>query len=222
MAQTLQLYFQQIWPLAGSDADDGRVVGQMLIDLVESKPKDLAPAIREFAYRTAMLRDCSLRHIGVMLVTLLTAGAQDGPSDAPIVVLDPSLMTEQQAITLGSVIASSAHRSRVPTKALHRIVGLHAVLRAMKSAFVWFVPMLEVMVAHKAAEPRRSTLVKRLSSIVSVNQPSVTPIDVTSSADGADEESGFSSVVQRCSSLTMPWRPRPRFWHGLLQGFTVT
>jgi hypothetical protein len=63
----------------------------------------------------------------------------------------------------------------------------------MNSKYVWFAPMLETILAHKAAEPRRSTvLMKRLTSRIA----SVAPSDAASSADGAEEESGFSSVVR--------------------------
>jgi hypothetical protein len=62
----------------------------------------------------------------------------------------------------------------------------------MKSEYVWFAPMLETVVAHKTAEPRESLLMKRSSSRVT----SVAPSDAASSADAAEEESGFSSVVR--------------------------
>jgi hypothetical protein len=60
----------------------------------------------------------------------------------------------------------------------------------MKSEYTWFVPMLEVVMAHKAA--RGSAVTKRLRSIISP----VASSDVTLHADAADEESGFSSVVR--------------------------
>ena len=49
--------------------------------------------------------------------------------------------------------------------------------------------------AHKAAELRGSVVMNRLRSMRSSIAP-VAPIDVTSDADAADEESGFSSVVR--------------------------
>jgi hypothetical protein len=78
---TLQQYFQQILPLEKCDAEDGRVVGQLLVDLASEYPKDPARAIREFADRTAMLRDCGFAHIGEMLARLLSADVQGRPDD---------------------------------------------------------------------------------------------------------------------------------------------
>jgi hypothetical protein len=200
---TLQRYFQQIRPIAKCDAEDGRVVGHMLHDLVSSKPKDLPRAIREFVHRTAMLRECGLAHIGDMLARLLSADVQGKSYDrtsaipsAPVpttaVGLDPSSLTEEQAIAIGAAIALSVREADMPATGLKQVVKSHAVLRAMKSEYVWFAPLLETIMAHKAAEPRGSLLMKRLSS----GNTSVAPGDAASSADTAEEESGFSSVVR--------------------------
>ncbi len=203
MPTTLQRYFQQIRPIAKCDAEDGRVVGHMLHDLVSSKPKDLPRAIREFVHRTAMLRECGLAHIGDMLARLLSADVQGKSYDrtsaipsAPVpttaVGLDPSSLTEEQAIAIGAAIALSVREADMPATGLKQVVKSHAVLRAMKSEYVWFAPLLETIMAHKAAEPRGSLLMKRLSS----GNTSVAPGDAASSADTAEEESGFSSVVR--------------------------
>ena len=202
MPTTVQRYFQQIRPIARCDAEDGRVVGHMLHDLVSSKPKDLPRAVREFAHRTAMLRECGLAHIGDMLARLLSAdvrGKPDGTSaipSAPVpttaVGLDPSSLTEEQAVAIGAAIVSSVREADMPATGLKRAVKIHAVLRAMKSKYVWFAPMLETIMAHTAAEPRGSLLMKRWSSRVTF----MAPRDAASSADGAEEEGGFNSVVR--------------------------
>jgi hypothetical protein len=171
----------------------------MLHDLVSSKPKDLPRGIREFVHRTAMLRECGLAHIGDMLARLLGADVQgksavpSAPVPTTAVGLDPSSLTEEQAIAIGAAIALSVHEADMPATGLKRVVKSHAVLRAIKSEYVWFVPMLETIMAHKAAEPRGSLLIKRLSS----RSTSVASLsrDAASSADGAVEESSFSSVV---------------------------
>jgi hypothetical protein len=195
--QSTQRYFQQIRPLSACDAEDGRVVGRMLKDLVESKPKDLAHAIRTFANSTAMLRESGFRHIGVMLEYLLLADAPSGAvCDTALVALDRSSATEQQAIAIGGAVASIVRRSHVPATAVRKVVNSHAVLRAMNSDFVWFVPMLEVLVAQKvAAKSRRSTLMRRMSSLV--ERTSVALIGGQSDGSEDDAEGGFSSVV-RC------------------------
>ncbi len=231
---TLLEYFQQIRPLAKCDAEDGRVVGQLLVDLVSSNPKDLPHAIREFADRTAMLRDCGFAHIGDMLVRLLSADVQGGADDettvvpstpvtAAAVVLDPSSLTEKQASAIGSAIASSVRQARP----LKKVIKSHGVLDAMKLEYAWFVPMLEVLTAPKAAERRRSAVINRLRS-------SITPVassDEASDGDAADEESSFSSVVRLGSScpprpdvcvhwLVMPSGPRLALVHCRLPGKT--
>jgi hypothetical protein len=70
----------------------------------------------------------------------------------------------------------------------------------MQSEYAWFVPMLEVVMGHKAAERRESVVMYRLRLMRSSIAP-VAPIDVASDADAADEESGFSSVV--CSPFSL-------------------
>jgi hypothetical protein len=150
--QSMQRYFQQVRPLSACDAEDGRIVGRMLTDLVDRKrkPKDLAHAIRTFANNTAMLRESGFRHIGVMLVHLLMADAPGrAVNGAATAVLDPSSVTEQQAIAIGSAIASSVCQSHVPATALKRIVMSHPVLQAMTLGHAWFFPMLELLTAHR-------------------------------------------------------------------------
>jgi len=218
---THQHYFQQVLPLAKCDAGDGRVIGHMLVDLVSRNPKDLAHAIREFAYRTAMLRDSGFAHIGEMLARLLSTDVQGVPDDdttaipsSPVktaafvsilapsthgesehtrqqdAACDPASVTVKQAAAIGSMVARSLRSAQIPATALRKVVNKDAVLRTMKSSYVWFVPMLEVLTVHKAKQARRSTLGKRLSSIVAVEAPSS-----NAEADEADEESSFSSVV---------------------------
>ena len=172
----------------------------MLLELVQTKPKDPAHAIRTFVSRTAMLRECGFRHIGAMLTELLKADDQGGPdNEATIVVLSPSAVTEKQATAIGSAIGSSVRRSDVPAAALKQVVQSHAVLQAMKSGHVWFVPLLEVITAPTAAELRRSTWMKRVSSIVPAKVLSMGIVVPTVPIDArvADEEDVvFSSVVR--------------------------
>ncbi len=220
-----QRYFQQIRPLAKCDADDGRIVGRMLLDLVEDSPKDLSHAIRAFSYRTAMLRGCSLRHIGAMLVRLLSTVAQGTPDEeAAITALEPSAVTEKQAIAIGSAIASSVHQAHALAAGLSKVVKSHGVLQAMKSEHAWFMPMLEVVMAHKAAERRGSMVMNRLRS----NMSPVASSDVALHAGAGDEESGFSSVVRLGATwafdslcahrLVIALRPKACFSHCRLAG----
>ena len=210
---SLQQYFQHIKPLTACDAEDGRIAGQLLLEVVKRTSKDLAHAIRTFTHCTTMLRECGFRHIGAMLVHLLTADADDEvrpDKDVANVALTPSSVTEKQATAIGSVIAS-VRLSDVPAVALKQVVKSLAVLRAMKSCFVWFVPMLEVLAVPKIAQPRRSTLMERLTSIATARAP-VAPIDAVSDAGIADEGSGFSTVVRPSGHNThATMRTMPRY-----------
>jgi hypothetical protein len=200
---SLQRYFQQILPLAKCDAADGRVVGHMLVDLVSRNPKDLARAIREFADRTAMLRDCGFAHIGDMLAQLLSTDVRGRPDDDTMAIpstpvttaaVGPSrsALTDKQAIAIGSAIASSVHQAHTLAAGLKRVVQSHGALQAMKAEYAWFMPMLEVVAAHKAAHSRGSVVMNRLRSSIF----RVASSDVAWHADAADEESGFISVVR--------------------------
>jgi hypothetical protein len=171
------------------------------VDLVSSNPKALARAIREFADRTAMLRDCGFAHIGEMLTRLLSTDVQGGPDDDATAIpsasvmrgLDPSSLTQKQAIAIGYAIASSVQQACTLAAGLKTIIKSHGLLQAMKSKYAWFVPMLEVIMAHKAAQqPRGSTLMERVRSSIS----HVASSDAALHADAVDEESGFSSVVR--------------------------
>jgi hypothetical protein len=193
----------------------------MLVDLVSRNPKDLAHAIREFAYRTAMLRDSGFAHIGEMLARLLSTDVQGVPDDdttaipsSPVktaafvsilapsthgesehtrqqdAACDPASVTVEQAAAIGSMVSRRLRSTHMPATALRKVVNTHAVLRTMKSSYVWFVPMLEVLTVQKAKQTRRSTLGKRLRSIVAAEAPSLNV-----EANEADEESSFSSVV---------------------------
>jgi hypothetical protein len=154
------------------------------MELVDSNPKDLAQAIRTFAHRTTMLRECGFLRIAAMLERLLCTDTEHAAdSDAAVAALSPSSATEKQASAIGGAIASSVHRSHVPATAVRKVVNSHAVLRAMKSDFVWFVPMLEVLVAKKVAESGRSNVTTRLSSLI--KRTSVAPIGGLS--DGGED-----------------------------------
>jgi hypothetical protein len=175
----------------------------MLVNIMSSNPKDPARAIREFANCTAMLRDCGFAHVGDMLAELLSADGQGGHDNdataipsSPVATtalgLDPSSLTEKQAIVIGSAISSSLHQAHALAAGLNKAIKSHGVLQAMKSEYVWFVPMLEVVMAHKAAQPRGSMVMKGSRSSISP----VASRDAASRADTAEEESGFSSVVR--------------------------
>ncbi len=151
------------------------------MELMNSKPKDLAHAIRTFANRTAMLRECGFPHIGDLLVALLTivpTAAQKDPQEltspsshskhtASAADHDPACITVEQATAIGGMLAERGCSSHLPSTALHFAVESHAILREMNARHAWFVPMLEVFSAlPAAAKSRRSSLGRRLSARV--------------------------------------------------------
>jgi hypothetical protein len=213
---THQRYFQQVRPLSKCGAEDGRVVGRLLVDAAAAvgNATELGHTVRVFAHRTAMLRECGFRDIGTMLGRLLLTTADDEGSAADVetdvAVVNPSLVADQQdttpaaafdftkttsmtmvtekkAIAIGSAIVSSVRHAQTLAAGLKRVTKAHAALQAMKSQYAWFLPMLEVIMAPKAAEKRGSLFLRRLKSSIIPAAPS----DVV-----ADEESGFSSVVR--------------------------
>jgi hypothetical protein len=141
-----QAYFQQLLPLSECIAEDGKLVAQMLMDVVESNPKHPARAIRTFVNRTAMLRECGLRHFGDLLVALLvTSDGQGAPEHGPVVLRDspslvlnndPALLTEEQATIIGSTFAAQLRSSHTPAATLLKVVKLNPVLSLLKSKLV--------------------------------------------------------------------------------------
>jgi hypothetical protein len=205
------LYFQQLLPLSECEAKDGRTVGHLLMDLVEGKPDDLAHATRTFANCMAMLRDCGfpMGEFLVALILFITARGQSPPeniaaeSPSQSVLRNATSVTKEQAAAIGRKLASAMCQPLAATvAAVHKIADLHSALRTMISRFLWFLPMLEVLQV-RTAQRRRSTVARRLSSIVT---PARGPeaieataegslIHVAPNAKGANDNS-FDSVVR--------------------------
>jgi hypothetical protein len=162
------LYFQQLRPLSKCVAGDGRVVGHLLIDLIESKPTDQTHAVRTFSNRMAMLRECGFR-IGAFLVALLSpehASVTPPKSNVLGGPQDPAAVSEEQATVLGRTLAAAIPPSAAYCAAdVLKAVNLHLVLRKMTSKYAWLVPLLEVLLVH-ATDRSRSTVSRRLSSVV--------------------------------------------------------
>jgi hypothetical protein len=206
--RTLQLYFQQLRPLSECSADDGQVVGHMLMDLMEGKPKDARLAILKFVNHTAMLRECSYPHIGEMLVALLMFTPQSDSKPSPAVVAQTTaLATEEEASRIGSALASIIHSSRTAAEAVQTALRLHAVLRTTTSAHIWFVPMVEAMAERMsagAARPlaaahfvHRRSWVHRPSASVQPGKALEPPLGSADNVDIGDGQSSFNSVVCR-------------------------
>jgi hypothetical protein len=152
-------------------------VGHLLMDLIERKPKDLAHAIGTFANRMSMLRECGFpmaEFLVALIIAAEIARTQSPPehvaaeSPARSVMPDPSSLTKEQAAAIGSRLVSMCH-SPVTAFALREAVDSHSVLSTMKTRYIWFVPMLEVVLVQAAEHgPLASArqLSTRLSSSV--------------------------------------------------------
>ena len=216
--KTYVLYFQQLLPLSECEAKDGRLVGLLLMDLVESKPDGLAHAIRTFANRMAMLRECGFP-MGDFLVALIVASAHSpsdsfaAESESRSVMPSPASVTTEQAAAIGRKLASAMCQPPATAAAVREAVDLHSSLRTMISRYVWFLPMLEVLLVH-TAERRRSTITQRFTSIVAPTRgreateatADESRILVAPNAEGA-VNGGFYSVVRPVSH---PLISRPR------------
>jgi hypothetical protein len=198
-----QAYFQQLLPLSECIPEDGKLVAQMLMDVVESNPKHPARAIRTFVNRTAMLRECGLRHFGDLLVALLvTSDGQGAPEHGPVVLRDspslvlnndPALLTEEQATIIGSTFAAQLRSSHTPAATLLKVVKLNPVLSLLKSKFPWFVPMFECIVKCRHAGTHRASAFnfRRFTTLVAPELAGTSPI-----ASPIDEVCEFTSVVR--------------------------
>jgi hypothetical protein len=209
--KSIHLYFTQLRPLSKCVAEDGRVVGHLLMEWIERRPDDLAYTIRKFVNRTAMLRECGFR-MGAFLAALICSSRRaEIASQVATTSQDFTSTTEEQAAAIGRTLAAAIGQP-LGAAALQRAVESNPVLRAMQSTYAWLIPMLTVVVgAHEGGKPRRSTMTKRLSSILAAG---VTNSDVAPT----DAESSFSVVVRLSAhststgsylrALTNVWAPR--------------
>ena len=161
-------------------------MGLLLADLVSSKPKDLARAIREFAGRTAMLRECGLRHIGCMLVAMLAVRSTHSDSEHASnedASNDLAVDTAEKASALGRMLVSmKTGSSEFSAAALRRVVDSQSILCALRMQHSWFLPMLEVLVAlpqatvYAGSEQSRTTSTRQLALLTPGAWPNTTEL----------------------------------------------
>jgi hypothetical protein len=148
---SLQLYFQQLRPLTECAADDGPVVGHLLLNMVErasGSAKELPHRIRRFCQQVAMLRDCGFPLFSAMLRALVSFDIRSGP-DHLAVAAEPALITEEQATAVGRMLMSAVCEQPGNAFVVDNFVLVYAALRTMKQKFPWFVPMLKTITLRR-------------------------------------------------------------------------
>ena len=79
----IQVYFQQLKPIADCDEADGVAIGHMLIEMVlRTEEHRKSGALRAFVHKTAMLRDSEFAHFASMLTHMLIPESQSQPGAA--------------------------------------------------------------------------------------------------------------------------------------------
>ena len=176
------------------------------MDLMNSSSKDVAHAIREFANRTAILRECGFRQIGAFLVALLSEQhAEIASQKVTPMPQDPGAITEEQAAGIGRELVTAVGHPPIAITAVRKAAESHSVLRTMRSRYIWFLPMLEVLLVQVIQDRRRFSTARRLTSIVtpdlgpqateSTTKESLIRWPVAPNAAGA-EAGSFDSVVR--------------------------
>jgi hypothetical protein len=150
----IQAYFLQTRRIETCSAEDGRMLGHVLMEHVQSsKTEELAlAALANFAMQTAMLRDSHLPHLNVMLRSMLFTSKRDllfnkFLSQQPC-TQDPSLLTAADAATIGRDIRAISLGHIVPADVGAEVFAKYAVLRIVAQQSPWLQPMLEVVLAR--------------------------------------------------------------------------
>jgi hypothetical protein len=148
---TLQVYFAQIQPVDNMKPEDGAFVGQMLVDVVEvTKKSDRASAIRTFAMRSSMLRECGFANLDAMLIgTLATASLNVRPKD--VSTLDPTALTAAEAETIGRGLECMLRLSATHIEAVDELLLKYTALGVPTEQHAWFRPMLETIAKRQMA-----------------------------------------------------------------------
>ena len=217
--RSLLQYFSQIRPLSDCDAEDGRIIGQLLLDVVDDKPEHLAHAIRNFVNRTSMLRECGCRHIGHMLVELICPILSPSAEDASVESIVESVqvgnlaaLAEGQAAAIGRLLSSrirSAHSSSAVAATVVKVVRSIAPLHQMASTYDWFVPMLETIAQSKAKSGKRQSLLQHVTASSAV---------VPSALEGG--ESSFDPICSQPVRI-LETQPALRIYHGALHASSL-
>jgi hypothetical protein len=147
------MYFQSVKPLNACDAEDGRVVGHMLMREVTSKKQhELDSAVGTLVAQTAMLRDAGFSHLGILLSAIVSDVPESDSADFPdetsptaAVSEDPRSVSETEALAMGRSFRPVLLRSITPLAAASGFIHTYTALETLSQAASWFRPMMEVV-----------------------------------------------------------------------------
>lgn len=130
-------------PISDCDASDGWIVGHMLMDARASvRRRDRLSAATEFMSRVEMLRDCPFPHLRPLLLACVANKYRRTRHTA---TLDPRLLTEEEAITIGCGFAGIILSNSRPTMAVEEMLRTYPALSTLASEISYVGPILEVI-----------------------------------------------------------------------------
>jgi hypothetical protein len=143
-------YFQKLKPSCKCTARDGVRVGHMLMDLAESaNRRDRPSAVCAFVYQTAMLRECELASVDVMLSSVFDQRFE--LQAQPVAANDPATLTEADAATIGRGFEAIIRVGSTPFDVVDELLRNYPALGAVEQRYGWFRPMLETIAKRRAA-----------------------------------------------------------------------
>ncbi len=154
----LQAYFMHIHeglPSTGYSAEDGRIVGSLLMDVVKytgkvrmsKEAKRLQAAeIAKFAMRTAMLDNAPLGHVCDMLTKML---ASNWHPVGEVATTDPALITQAEAIAIGKSCKAIRLRHLHAHTSVDELLHRYVALRTFSQGNAWFGPLLETIILRQ-------------------------------------------------------------------------
>ena len=162
--RNLRVYFQRLRPLDLCTAEDGKLVGAMLMDVAMSKG-NCSAAIADFFIRMAMLRDTPFTHFCAMLTaaaeprsrfsrTAITAAAlaavgKSGTKRNSYVQvetkIDPEMLTEHEARLIGRAFRDAVAAYKMPSLAAAEIRNMYPAIATLVEKYEWFGPMTEAI-----------------------------------------------------------------------------
>jgi hypothetical protein len=205
---TYQTDFLQLRPVAACTADDGALAVNLLMDQVAQVKKDEIPTVvSKFVTQTAMLRTCRFVHIGTMLLAIVlhTLGTvQD------VGVVDPAVLSVEQARSIGRGFGSMIISNTLPEAALDEFFRTYPSMRTMDEDYAWFRPTMEAVATRRMrSSPFGLKMRVGVGAVVSISDTisdvimvvSFLSAGLTSAAYGTIAMVGLSMLLQIAAAV---------------------